>query len=530
MRSRAASIWRGIALGALWTFAFVGVASLVEVLAGIPNPAYRLFEWASRVLPGAIVTFAIDLVVQLVRFLGAASTADAAKAIEHAMAVILAVALGGLAGGCIAVLVRRGFGALRVGPAAGTLALVLYLAIVARPSDLDAAMLVTTALAFVGWGAATGASIHATRATLTGEPVSAQRRRVLFVISAAAAATGAVAFGVARLFVQRRGRVTRTSSIEGEAALTSGPAASPSPESLAARIAPVPGTRPELTDNADFYRVDINLTPPQLYSDRWRLDAGGLVERPRVLTLDELRARPAVSQIITLECISNPVGGDLIGTSRWTGIRLADFLDELGVRPEARAVAFEAADGFHETATLDDARDPRALLVYAMNGEPLTAEHGFPLRLYLPDRHGMKLPKWIQRIELVAKPRPGYWVERGWSQTAIPHTTSVIDTVRATGDDAQRRLSVGGIAYAGARGIRRVEVQIDGGAWQEAQLRAPPLGPLTWVQWRLDVPYRPGRHTFRVRAYDGSGALQESTVRSPHPDGATGLHTKKAEA
>jgi hypothetical protein len=158
-----------------------------------------------------------------------------------------------------------------------------------------------------------------------------------------------------------------------------------------------------------------------------------------------------------------------------------------------------------------------------MNGAPLTAEHGFPLRLYIPNHHGMKLPKWIRRIEAVTTPRPGYWVERGWSRTAIPHTTSVIDTTRTTGT----RLAVGGIAYAGARGISRVEVQLDDGPWQPAQLRTPALSPLTWVQWRLDTEAAPGTHTIRVRAYDGTGAPQETAIAPPHPDGATGLHSKK---
>jgi hypothetical protein len=135
----------------------------------------------------------------------------------------------------------------------------------------------------------------------------------------------------------------------------------------------------------------------------------------------------------------------------------------------------------------------------------------------------MKLPKWIQRIRAVEQPEPGYWVKRGWSATAIPHTTSVIDSARVV--DTQT-LAVGGIAYAGARGIQRVEVQIDDGAWREARLRTPALGPLTWVQWRLDLPYRAGRHTIRVRAYDGTGALQETRSRSAHPDGATGTDRK----
>jgi DMSO/TMAO reductase YedYZ molybdopterin-dependent catalytic subunit len=293
---------------------------------------------------------------------------------------------------------------------------------------------------------------------------------------------------------------------------------------LAARAAPVRGTRRELTSNARFYRVDIDLEPPRLDAASWRLAIDGLVEHPLALTLDELRAMPAVSQAITLECISNPVGGDLISTSVWTGVRLSDALARAGMQRGARAVHLRAADGYYESVGGDDLADPRTLLVYAMNREPLPQAHGFPLRIFIPDRHGMKQPKWITSLHVADRDGPGYWVDRGWSATAIPHTTSVIDVIgepQVVG--GARVVPVGGIAYAGARGISRVELQIDGGPWRPAQLVAPPLGPLTWVLWRFDWPYEAGRHTFRVRAYDGAGAPQVVRQRPPHPDGATGL-------
>ncbi|HEX5062900.1 MAG TPA: molybdopterin-dependent oxidoreductase [Kofleriaceae bacterium] len=512
----------GIALGAMCTLMFVAVAAVAAALFGIPNPAYRLFELVSGALPGVVVTSAIDIVVKTVHSAGATSTAAAAKEIERAMAIALATGLGGVLGAVVVWFVRRGKHALLTSLVVGTVAGCVYVVI----AGISAIMIVVSLAGFVAWGGVLGVSI---RAMAEHAGVSAERRQVLVVIGVATAATCAVAFGLVRLLGRGGARISRMLRAEDEAALTSGPAASPSPESLTARFSPVDGTRAEITDNAHFYRIDINLKPPSIDGATWTLPIEGLVGKPRVLTLDELRRRPAVSQIITLECISNPVGGDLIGTSRWTGIRLADLLAELEVASTARALSFEAADGFHETCSLDDARDPRALLVYAMNGEPLTEVHGYPLRLYLPDRHGMKLPKWITRMELVADPRPGYWVERGWSAAAIPHTTSVIDAVTATGDGAERMMSIGGIAYAGARGIQRVEVQIDDGAWQDAQLRTPALSPLTWVQWRLDVPYRKGKHTIRVRATDGTGALQDTVVRPPHPDGATGIYTKRVD-
>jgi DMSO/TMAO reductase YedYZ molybdopterin-dependent catalytic subunit len=517
MRSpRTASIWRGVALGAVWTAAFVAIGSAVEAAGGPVSPASRLFEWLTRVLPGAVITFAIDHMVALVRALGTASTAAASKTIEKAMAAGFAVALGALIGGFIAVVTWRGAHRMRealvrearerrrarpavIGVVTGACCAVVYLLVV-MPEHAPLAIAIVS-VGFVVWGLVLGTSIGT---TLVHETVG-ERRHALILLGALGALTAVVAAGLAR--VLRRPP----------------PPVPSAPPEATGRIKPVPGTRKELTPTEAFYRIDINLEPPHLDAASWHLETGGLFARPRQLTLAELHTRPAVTQTITLECISNPVGGDLIGTAQWTGFPFAPLLDELGISPDARALVFEAADGYHESAMLDELRDPRALLVHAMNGAPLTAEHGFPLRLYIPDRHGMKLPKWIRRIEAVATPRPGYWVERGWSRTAIPHTTSVIDTTRTSGT----QLAIGGIAYAGARGISRVEVQLDDGPWQPAQLRTPALSPLTWVQWRLDTQAASGTHTIRVRAYDGRGTPQETAVAPPHPDGATGIDEKK---
>jgi hypothetical protein len=250
----------------------------------------------------------------------------------------------------------------------------------------------------------------------------------------------------------------------------------------------------------------------------------GMVEQPLSLTVDDLRAFPAVSQVITLECISNPVGGDLISTSRWTGARMSDVLQRAGMLPTAVEAYVTAADGFYESIAMSDITDPRTLLVYDMNGEPLSSEHGFPLRVYIPNRHGMKQPKWIERIEIIDRRGPGYWVDRGWDAEAIVHTTSVVDAVDKTEAEAgSPTVPVGGIAYAGARGISKVEVQIDDGPWVEAELRVPTLSPLSWVQWRYDWSYASGRHTISVRAYDGKGDLQVVERRPPSPSGATGI-------
>jgi hypothetical protein len=294
---------------------------------------------------------------------------------------------------------------------------------------------------------------------------------------------------------------------------------------LAKRIVPAPGTRPEVTSADDFYRIDINVVPPEVDANTWHLALTGLVNKPLSLSLNDIRSRPAVTQAVTLQCISNPVGGDLTSTAYWTGVRFKDILAEAGLQAAGTDINMVAADGFYESVPMAEAMDDRTLLVYAMNGQPLTSAHGFPLRIYIPGHYGMKQPKWITAMSVVSTPGAGYWVDRGWSETAIPQITSVIDTVSVdkTALAQNGTFPLGGIAYSGARGISKVEVQIDNGAWVEAQLRNPALSPLTWVQWRYDWKPTPGTHNVAVRATDGRGALQVTAAVDPAPEGATGI-------
>jgi hypothetical protein len=175
--------------------------------------------------------------------------------------------------------------------------------------------------------------------------------------------------------------------------------------------------------------------------------------------------------------------------------------------------------------------DARTLLIYAMNGEPLTADHGYPLRIFIPGHFGMKQPKWIVRMEAIDRKGHGFWVDRNWSETAYVKTTSVID-VASTGKKSPGSgvVPVGGIAYSGDKGISLVEVQADGGPWEKAELRVPALSPLTWIQWRYGWKATPGKHILRVRAYDGAGALQITEDNPPSPSGATGIHERSANA
>jgi DMSO/TMAO reductase YedYZ molybdopterin-dependent catalytic subunit len=293
---------------------------------------------------------------------------------------------------------------------------------------------------------------------------------------------------------------------------------------------PAPGTRAELTSVRDHYRIDINAAPPVVNEASWRLKVGGLVQQQLAIPLDQLRGYEPSHQFITLSCISNLVGGDLIGTTRWTGVSLQRLLPEWKLLPKATHLKIRSADGFYEVVPIDLIEaDPRVMLAYAWDGVPLTVAHGFPLRIYLPDRYGMKQPKWIEAIDALDHWEPGYWVERGWDREARMKATSVIDTIAVNmmigSAGAGARIPIGGIAHAGVRGISKVEISVDRGEWQAAELRTP-LSGQTWVIWRYDWPLERGKHTFTVRCFDGAGTPQIVEEAPPHPSGATGLHTR----
>lgn len=308
---------------------------------------------------------------------------------------------------------------------------------------------------------------------------------------------------------------------------TSGPTASPSQAVLAKRIEPAPGTRAEITPVDNFCRIDVNTLSPVVGAASLRFQLKGMAQKPLTLSLAEIQSCPAFSQAVTLSCISNTVGGDLISTNYWTGVLFKDILTEAGINPTVKYINVMAYGGFYESNPIEEAMDERTLLVYAMNGQLLPNEHGFPLRVFIPNHYGMKQPKWITQMEATDMPGAGYWVERGWSMTAIPQTTSFIDTTNVDLNELKNSgiMPLGGIAYAGGRGIQKVEVQIDDGAWQEAQLPSPAVSPLTWMQWRFDWKPVPGNHRISVRATDGMGVQQTTDQNDVAPDGATGIYS-----
>jgi len=534
------NIWPGGLLGGGTGAVVIALAYLGERLAGLPFVPFAWFDWLARVLPGSLVTLGVEALVRVITHLQLGPTSATAKRIEHGLAIALFLLVGVAFGVALSALPRLGREKLRAWGALGGAVLgMASIAIQASLGSTTAGLILFTpwlVVIFVGWGMLLGRLVELTLEVGTPPEEGISRRRFLYLVGLGSLGVVASALGL---------RLTGRTETSGTGAAPldvanpiegiSVPEAidTPPKEVLEARFTPVNGTRPEITSNQDFYRIDINSLPPRVDGASWRLQVGGLVERPLSLSLDELIARPAVSQFITLECISNGVGGDLISTALWTGVRLKDILAEAGLKTAAREVYVESVDGFYESVNWEDIQDERTLLVYAMNGELLPVEHGFPLRIYIPNRYGMKQPKWITRLEAIDYDGPGYWVDRGWSPTAIPQTTSVIDTVIV---DQANEASVGmlpglsgGIAYAGGRGISRVEVQVDEGRWEAAELRSPPISPLTWVQWRHTFRFPPGRHLVQVRAYDGTGALQFTHRNQAHPDGATGIHSRSVD-
>ena len=286
---------------------------------------------------------------------------------------------------------------------------------------------------------------------------------------------------------------------------------------------------PEVTSVDTFYITTKNFIDPTVDGKSWKLSFKGLVDKPFSITLDELKAMPSMERIETLACISNPTGGSLIGNARWKGVDFATLLKKAGPQKGAVDVIVRGQDGYADSFPLDVALKNECILVYEMNGAPLTQKHGFPARLLVPGIYGMKNCKWITQVELVDYDFMGYWESQGWSDSAHYQTMSRIDYPDNDNIPA-KPVYVGGVAFAGDRGIKRVEVSTDGGkSWHDAQVR-PPIGKYTWVLWTYPWMPTPGAYTLKVRATDGKGNLQTNQEQGTYPDGATGYHTVQVRA
>jgi DMSO/TMAO reductase YedYZ molybdopterin-dependent catalytic subunit len=296
----------------------------------------------------------------------------------------------------------------------------------------------------------------------------------------------------------------------------------------------------EVTPTYLFYRIDINPVVPVVDATSWSLNVKGLVNNPLTISYQEIKSMPSVEEYATLQCVSNKIGGDLISTALWKGVRLKDLLARAQLRPGAKYIAFRCYDGYDVGIPLERGLLDGTILAYEMNLAPLTPEHGYPVRAIVPGLYGMMNPKWITEIEVVDNVYEGYWARNGWtnnatedthSYIAVPGQAEVRDRFRNL--ELQRinivpgqKVPVAGIAFAGDRGISKVEVSTDGGAtWKSASIKDP-LSKYTWVLW--SAGFTPGatpeNYKIVVRATDKTGKVQTSEIRPPFPDGNTGYH------
>jgi DMSO/TMAO reductase YedYZ molybdopterin-dependent catalytic subunit len=293
----------------------------------------------------------------------------------------------------------------------------------------------------------------------------------------------------------------------------------------------------EITPTDLFYRVDINPVPPTVDVNSWKLIVKGLVSRPLAMTYQDIKAMPSIQQFATLECISNKIGNGFISTAIWNGIKLKDLLEKSQVKTGATYIVFRCADGYDVGIPLERGFQDGSILAYGMNGDALTAKHGYPIRAIIPGLYGMMNPKWITEIELVDKVYEGYWQKKGWANNArynthsfivIPGSAPVRKIFRNLGAlnvITGEKIPIAGVAFAGDRGISKVEVSSDGGAiWKEAKIKDP-LSPYTWVLWATELEVKTkSQYKVVVRATDKTGKIQTGEVRDPFPSGATGYH------
>jgi DMSO/TMAO reductase YedYZ molybdopterin-dependent catalytic subunit len=494
----------GMLVGALAMFFALDVAFLLS-MAGMPFVADSLGQAIIDVLPGFISIPLIEALHQWAKILlivgvvalfliDGAATGLLAASPRRRTAVVLGV---GLLPWVAAIVFARLFSPLRIEPVT---------------SLIDAAVgaaVFLAALSFI--------LPSALERSADTEPASPGRRRALLGTAAIAAAIAIVSLPLSRIAAVGSGGLGNVTAA-ARRLRTRADIAPPDPG-----VDALPGITPRITANEDHYTVDTTLVKPRVLIDEWRLDIKGLVESPFSLTYDQLLDLEAVEQVHTLECISNYVGGDLISTALWTGVPLRDLLDRAQVKSGAYDVVFTSVDGYTDSIPIAKALEDRTLVAYLMNGKTVPQDHGYPARMLVPNIYGMKNVKWIRTIEVVNYDFIGYWQGQGWSDGAPINTNARIDlpgrNIRWNGD----AITVAGIAFAGARGISKVEVSTDGAnSWGLATLEAA-MGPLTWRRWTYQwTPNGAGPAKLVVRATDGAANTETPVGRPPYPDGATG--------
>jgi DMSO/TMAO reductase YedYZ molybdopterin-dependent catalytic subunit len=505
-----------------WPF-FVAGAVAVAVAIAVGEIAAGLIDGAPSLVI-AVGTLVIDLQPPGAKELVVALFGTNDKLALNVVILVVALTVGGVLG----LVARTNFG----GAAAAFVAFGLISLFASLRLGLDSVFLAVVTVAL-----AVGAALVTLRVLL-----DAARRRVAagstsstmpdwdrrrFLVLSGSLAVGAVAVGsVGRALLQ---------GSRSEAPATAGlPAAGLSPASLAPDASlPVEGITPIVVPNDLFYRIDTALIVPRVNVGTWSVRLTGMVDREVSLTFDQLAAMPIFEQYVTIACVSNEVGGDLVGNALWRGVHLREVLALAGVKPEASQIVGRSVDGFtvgFPTAwAMDPARDP--MIALGMNGELLPIEHGYPARLIVPGLYGyVSATKWLAEIELTTLDAfDAYWIPRGWAKEAPILTQSRIDVPRDGAAVAVGPVAIAGVAWAPDRGVSKVEVRVDGGDWVPATMSTG-ISPATWVQWRRGWDATAGDHTIEVRATDGQGQVQAEQRTPPVPDGARGYHTIRVRA
>jgi DMSO/TMAO reductase YedYZ molybdopterin-dependent catalytic subunit len=364
--------------------------------------------------------------------------------------------------------------------------------------------------------------------------VNYSRRAFLRLAVASAVALPIISLGLDRIFSRQNEGLQPSSDTPPNLLPQTGPIPSGFKDP---NLAPILAS--EVTPTYLFYRIDISPIFPEINADSWSLAVKGLVEKPTVINYDEIKSMPAVEEYATLACISNKIGGDLIGTALWKGVSLRYILESAGIKPNVKYIVFRCADGYDVGIPIERSLLEGTILAYDMNAAPLEPKHGFPVRAIVPGLYGMMNPKWITEIELVDSVYEGHWQRLGWANNAEYNTGSYIlipgqapirqrfRNLDETQDTAySNKVPIAGMAFGGDKGITKVEVSTDGGSsWKTAQIKDP-LSKYTWVLWTAGyVPSNNDNYKIVVRATDKTGKVQTADMTPPFPNGATGYHS-----
>jgi DMSO/TMAO reductase YedYZ molybdopterin-dependent catalytic subunit len=527
------SVWRGVAVGLLSTFAGLAVAEVVTGLyRGASSPVLPVGQEIIDATPRSVREWAIETF----------GTADKAVLIIGTLFSLIVI------GSIVGILAVKGR-LLAAYVVTAVVGLIGMSAVLARPAPTFGKLLppiagTLTSIAAL-WYLAGRPHDQRGRVAIDGdtdEQTSLDRRS--FVQAAATVGfVAALAAVLGRLLKGRfdvdeeRAELQLPAAVDTVASVVTVPPSGAPAGSVSGDETDfgIDGVTPWIVPNADFYRIDTALAVPQVPKDSWSLRIHGMVDREITLTFADLLARPMIERYITLSCVSNEVGGDLVGNALFQGVRFKDVLDEAGVQPGATQVVSRSIDGWtagSPTAVIVDGRD--ALIAIAMNGEPLPPEHGYPVRLVVPGLYGyVSATKWVTEIELTRwEDFDAYWVPRGWAKEGPVKTMARIDRPsrgKSYAGGGSGAIDIAGLAWAVHRGISRVEVSIDEGEWRECELAGVPSDD-TWRQWRYRwTGAQAGEHEVRARAYDGSGKPQPSEPKAVAPDGAQGYHQVRFE-